>query len=126
MAHLTEIVLLQFSQNQHPVYRRGHTEGGHPILFYHRQELCRIEPAPDIIDHNSRPLIPLTKQFAPGALSPPRVGHSEMQIGTPDIMPEPPGDNMAQRITVIMQHHLRLSRRPRRKEDQHGIGGFRR
>ena len=117
-----EVKRLQIRQNQHPVNRRRSTERRDLVVFNQRQKFGCIELSAVIVHKHTGALHPGAVELTPGGLAPSGVCDREMQIVFRQIIPEPSGYNVSQRISVRMQHHLWITGRSRREEDQHRIG----
>jgi len=126
-----EVELLQIGKDQHPVNGRGTAEGADLVLFKKRQDFGCLKFPDEVIDKDTCTFDPLAEDLTscallaedltPCALYPAGIGDREMEIVVPDILPEPGVDDMTQRITVVVEHHLRLAGSAGCEIDQHRV-----
>ena len=62
------------------------------------------------VDKDAGPLDPLAEDLAPCAFCPTGVRHREVEIIMTQVLPEPCGYDMPERVAMVVEHHLGLSR----------------
>lgn len=74
-----------------------------------------------MIAENTGAFDPLAEDLAPRMLGPAGIGYGKVAIIVLHVLPEPCCHDMAQRVTGVMEHHLRFSRCPGDEINQHRI-----
>ena len=74
-----------------------------------------------IVRKDRRARKPLTVEFSPHRFRPARFGYRQMQTVVHDILPILRRNNVSERIYEIVLNHFRITRRTRRKIQQHDI-----
>ena len=118
-----QIVAFHALFDKETVDGRRCTERGNTIFFDQLQKVMRNEFFV-IIDKDSAAHHPLAIELSPDRLAPSSVGYSQVQPIGRDIMPVFGCDQMADSISIIVQDHLRIAGRARRKIHQHRLQRF--
>ena len=83
-----------------------------------------MEPAPDIVDEDARADDPLAEEFSPRALAPAGIRDRQVEIVSVQVVPHARGDEVPERVGVVVDHHLRLAGGAGGEEDQQRVGRF--
>ena len=86
--------------------------------------MVRVEFSGFIVPDNSGSGDPLTEYFAPGKLCPAGIRHGQVYSVVLDMLPVLCGNDMSERICIIMRYHFRHSGRTGRKIHKHHIVVF--
>ena len=118
--HAGQVKPAQILLDQHPVHGRRCAEGGNIVFFEHGQDLLRIE-AVKVIDKDRCLAQPLAIKLAPHGFGPAGVGNGQMQAIGIDPVPVFGGNEVTQRVLVIMGCQLGIAGSAGGEEHQHGI-----
>ena len=107
---------------EHPEHGGRAAEGGDPVLLDLVHDIGRFELV-ELVDEDPGLQHPGGVQLPPGAFDPSGVGDREVQSVGVHAVPVHGRQDMAQRVRVVVEDHLRIACGPRCEVHQHGVLG---
>ena len=104
------------------VHRGRRAEGGHGVPVDDGHKLPGVEIV-EVEDHHSAAAEPLPVELAPGGLPPAGLGHGEVEAAVLNLLPVLGGEDMGQRVGVVVHDRLGVPGGAGGEVENHRLGG---